>query len=69
MKTATADLCDTNEAAQVCLLPFRSYGSRHTMQGPARTVRCSSDAGLVRDQVKLAGDGAVLVVDGGLLLS
>jgi len=35
------------------------------MQGPIRTVRCSSDAGLVREQVKLAGDGAVLVIDAG----
>ena len=65
MNTATADLCDTNDAAQVCLLAFRSYGGRHAMQGPVRTVRCSSHAGLVRDQVKLAGDGAVLVIDAG----
>ena len=62
---STADLLDAHGAeAAVCLLQFRSFGVR-SFSGPIATLRCSEDNVLLRQRVGEAGEGRVLVVDGG----
>lgn len=64
--TATADLCDERgDEVDCCLLPLRLYGGRTRFGGPAATVRCHEDVGLLRTVVAEPGEGRVLVVDGG----
>lgn len=66
MTTRTADLSDAHGGRlQPCVLPWRSFGARTSFQGPASTVRCRDDNGLVRAAVREPGLGRVLVVDGG----
>lgn len=48
-----------------CDLQLRSFGGRTAFEGPVRTVRCHEDNQLVKNVVGTAGDGAVLVIDGG----
>jgi regulator of ribonuclease activity A len=67
MQKNTADLCDTHPEARICVLPWRSYGARRQFHGPIRTVKVFEDNVLVRSTLQTPGDGAVLVVDGGLL--
>lgn len=62
--TSTADLLDERPDAQVCLLQLRSFGAR-TFSGRVATVRCDEDNVLLRRLVEQAGEGRVLVVDGG----
>lgn len=63
---ATADICDGHDDEVVVLdRPFRSLGGRHRMAGPAVTLRLFEDNSLVRDAVAEAGEGRVLVIDGG----
>jgi len=65
---ATCDLCDTHKDGQALrVLPpvFRDYGARHRFCGPVSTVKCFEDNSLVKAAVDSAGDGRVLVVDGG----
>ena len=61
----TADLIDLH-AESLCLLhlPFRSFGRRRAIAGPAQTVRCDRDNVLLRQQLETPGEGRVLVVDG-----
>lgn len=60
------DLCDAyGDAVQVLELEFRSFGGREAFGGPVRTVRCFEDNSRVAEEVRTAGEGAVLVVDGG----
>ncbi|MCG2621935.1 ribonuclease E activity regulator RraA [Arthrobacter sp. I2-34] len=68
--TATADLYDArgDELQSVCL-QFQDLGGRQSFSGPVRTVRCREDNGLVKAVLNSAGHGAVLVVDGGGLLT
>jgi regulator of ribonuclease activity A len=62
---ATADVLDEyGEGAAVCLLQLRSFG-RAAFSGPVATVRCFEDNVLLRRCLEEAGDGRVLVVDGG----
>jgi regulator of ribonuclease activity A len=62
----TADLVDEHgEALQSCDLQLRQFGGRRRFSGPIRTVVCYQDNGLVKQVLSEAGDGAVLVVDGG----
>ena len=63
--SSTADLLDEHgDAALVCLVQFRSYGAA-SFSGAIATVQCDEDNVLVREQASAAGDGRVLVVDGG----
>lgn len=62
---ATADLCDAHDDALVVNLPLTGYGGRRAFEGRVRTVRCFEDFGLTRRIVEEAGEGCVLVVDGG----
>ena len=66
MDIATADLCDVHgENIRVAEPIFNSYGGRAAFAGPIRTLRLLEDNSLVRSALEQAGDGAVLVVDGG----
>lgn len=68
---ATADLCDAHEAAieagTVRVLPplLRAFGGRVRFAGPVATLRVHEDNALVRAALETAGEGRVLVVDGG----
>ncbi|WP_111766004.1 ribonuclease E activity regulator RraA [Nakamurella deserti] len=63
---ATADLYDQHlESLQCCETQFRNYGGRPAFHGPATTVRCFQDNALLKSILSTAGNGGVLVVDGG----
>lgn len=68
---ATCDLCDANEdklgTPALAVLPpiFIAFGKRQAFAGPARTLKVHEDNVLVRSTLETAGDGQVLVVDGG----
>lgn len=70
MTKATADLYDEfGEDLQPTSMQFRSFGGRPAFDGPIRTIRCFEDNALVKAALATPGDGAVLVIDGGGLLS
>ena len=63
---STPDLCDQYEADVQVLEPLLShYGAVNNFYGSISTVQCFEDNSLVAQQVKSAGLGRVLVVDGG----
>ena len=63
---STADLVDElGDAVRSCDLQLRSLGGLTRFAGPVRTVRCREDNALVKQVLSTAGEGAVLVVDGG----
>lgn len=62
----TADLCDAHEREVRVLAPmFRSFGGIPRFSGKIATVKCFEDNSLVREALTRAGEGRVLVVDGG----
>jgi regulator of ribonuclease activity A len=62
----TADLVDQYETTiQSCDTQLRQYGGQARFQGSIRTVRCHEDNALLKSVLSTAGNGAVLVVDGG----
>ncbi len=68
---STCDLCDANAGEpSLRVLPpvFRAYGARQHFCGPVATVKCFEDNSLVRATLEQAGQGRVLVVDGGASL-
>ncbi|UTM45990.1 ribonuclease E activity regulator RraA [Glutamicibacter mysorens] len=66
---STADLYDQHgDALQSVSLQFQDFGGRLSFYGPARTVKCHEDNGLVKEILSFPGNGAVLVVDGGASL-
>lgn len=71
MTFSTCDLCDANEdklgTTALAVLPpvFLSLGKRQAFSGPVRTVKVYEDNVLVRSTLEGAGDGKVLVIDGG----
>ncbi|WP_024891547.1 ribonuclease E activity regulator RraA [Luteimonas huabeiensis] len=63
---STCDLCDRHgERVRVLALPWRDYGGRAAFCGPVATVLAFEDNSRVREAVNAAGEGRVLVVDGG----
>lgn len=67
---ATCDLCDEHEldtSGAFRILPpcFRDFGAPRPFCGPVHTVRAPEDNSPVREAVNSAGEGRVLVVDGG----
>lgn len=66
MTILTADLHD-QRGPELASVPvqFRDFGAVATFNGPARTIQCSADNGLVKATLATPGRGAVLVVDGG----
>jgi regulator of ribonuclease activity A len=70
MSFTTADLVDAHsDAVKSCEAQFRQYGGRVRFHGPIRTVKSTGDNALLKQTLSTAGDGAVLVVDGGGSLS
>jgi regulator of ribonuclease activity A len=70
---ATCDLCDAHKAdasGAFRVLPpvFRSFGGVTAFSGTVVTVKCFEDNSLVKSALESAGDGRVLVVDGGASL-
>src|SRR6478735_8566994 len=63
---STPDLCDAHENVVAVLEPiFVNYGGRDAFGGEIVTVKCFEDNSLVKEQLATAGNGRVLVVDGG----
>lgn len=70
---ATCDLCDahkneTSGAFRVLPPVFRDFGAVRRFCGLVVTVKCFEDNTLVKAAVDSAGEGRVLVVDGGASL-
>ncbi len=70
---ATCDLCDAHKSdlsGRFRVLPpvFRSFGAHQRFAGPVYTVKCYEDNTPVKAAVESAGEGRVLVVDGGASL-
>ena len=70
---ATCDLCDVHKndgsgAFRVLPPVFRNFGGSPRFAGPVVTVKCFEDNTLVKAAVDSAGEGRVLVVDGGASL-
>lgn len=66
MNIKTADLCDQFEGrVQVLELSLRDFGGNTAFSGPVETIKTFEDNSLVRKCVGEAGNGRVLVVDGG----
>jgi len=62
----TADLCDDHSDSLSIAQPlFNDYGKNISFSGEISTVKCYEDNSLVRKQLEQAGNGRVLVVDGG----
>lgn len=66
MSFKTADLCDQfGDEVQVTEPLLQDFGGKITFGGPVVTIDVFEDNGLVRQQLEEAGEGRVLVVDGG----
>jgi regulator of ribonuclease activity A len=67
---STADLCDEHgDMVQAADPIFRDYGGAVVFGGAVATVKVYDDNTSVRAMLETAGDGRVLVVDGGGSLS
>lgn len=63
---ATADLADEiGPDIRSCDTQFVQYGRREAFSGRITTIRCFQDNLLVKQTLSEAGNGGVLVVDGG----
>jgi regulator of ribonuclease activity A len=68
---STCDLCDAHgddPSLRVLLPVFRAFGGVPAFQGPVATIQCFEDNSRVREAVSEAGNGRVLVIDGGASL-
>ncbi len=70
---ATCDLCDahkgdTSGGFRVLAPVWRHFGGRRHFAGAVSTVKCFEDNSMVKAAVESAGEGRVLVVDGGASL-
>lgn len=69
MSPLTADLVDEHaDILRGCHAQFRSFGGRARFHGPVRTIKCFEDNVLVKQALSTAGNGAILVIDGGASL-
>ncbi|MDZ7686425.1 MAG: ribonuclease E activity regulator RraA [Gammaproteobacteria bacterium] len=60
------DICDEfSDELRVVAPGFRNFGGRSYFKGPVTTIKCFEDNSLVAKAVEEAGEGRVLVVDGG----
>lgn len=69
----TCDLCDAHKndgdgALRVLPPVLRDFGGKAAFSGTVSTVKCFEDNSLVKAAVESAGEGRVLVVDGGASL-
>jgi len=66
MEYVLPDLCDEYpDLVRVVEPMFRNFGGRSSFGGPITTIKCHEDNSLVAKAVEEAGEGRVLVVDGG----
>lgn len=66
MSQATTDISDElGDAARIAAPGFRDFGGLIIFSGPIATVKCHEDNSMVRQALEEAGNGRVLVVDGG----
>ena len=65
MSTATTDISDAHAQAQVCEPMFGDFGGVIDFHGPIKTLKVFEDNVAVRALLETAGEGRVLVVDGG----
>lgn len=65
MNIYTADLCDAHDQLSVVSPMFKSYGGRSAFGGRISTLKIHEDNSYVRKAVESAGEGRVLVIDGG----
>lgn len=66
MNIQTADLCDAHEDAVKVVAPmFASFAGIPAFGGPISTLKLFEDNSLVRKAFESAGNGRVLVIDGG----
>jgi regulator of ribonuclease activity A len=73
LQFATCDLCDAhkNDASgqfRVLAPVFKNFGAHTKFCGEVVTIKCFEDNSLVKAAVDSAGEGRVLVVDGGASL-
>jgi regulator of ribonuclease activity A len=62
----TTDLCDEFPDAVIVAEPiFTHYGKRKRFHGPTTTIKVHEDNVLIRSVLQEAGNGRVLIVDGG----
>jgi regulator of ribonuclease activity A len=66
----TCDLLDDHPQTQVCSpsidgKSFKNFGGRRAFGGAVVTVKCFEDNSRVKELLATAGEGRVLVVDGG----
>ena len=62
---STPDLSDNTPQARAIELQFTNYGGVHTFSGQVVTIKCHEDNSLIKQAVSEAGEGRVIVVDGG----
>lgn len=66
MNISTPDLCDAYPDLTRILEPiFKNYGGKTTFGGEIVTVKCFEDNSRVKENAGKAGQGKVMVVDGG----
>lgn len=66
MELLTADICDEHPSAVEVAEPIlRHYGGRKRFHGETVTIKVHEDNVLVRRALETAGNGRVLIVDGG----
>jgi len=66
MSWSVPDICDEFIDEVSVLEPlFADFGGKEKFSGEVVTIKCFEDNSLVGDAVKSAGEGRVLVVDGG----
>ena len=66
MHSATTDISDRfGDDARVLTSEFRDFGGRAHFRGVAVTIKCFEDNSRIKEALATAGEGRVLVVDGG----
>lgn len=66
MNVSTPDLCDAYPDLTRILEPiFKNYGGKTSFGGEIVTVKCFEDNSRVKENAGKAGQGKVMVVDGG----
>ena len=65
MKVSTSDLCDQHADVAVAEPIFSDFGGIEAFHGRIATLKVFEDNALVRTLLEEAGDGRVLVIDGG----
>ncbi|WP_439105960.1 ribonuclease E activity regulator RraA [Congregibacter sp.] len=65
---STPDLADSAPEARALLHAWQDFGAMERFAGVALTVKCFEDNSLIKELVQQAGEGRVIVVDGGCSL-